>query len=68
MIQSQNEKTTLLGKTKQDYASILKWLSYFNVSHLLIQKCHSKQKANVEAIIDRGSALPGQVVPSPDRP
>ncbi|ROW15444.1 hypothetical protein VPNG_02348 [Cytospora leucostoma] len=29
-IQSQNEKTTLLGKTKQDYASILKWLSYFN--------------------------------------
>lgn len=30
-VQSQNEKTTLLGKTKQDYASILKWLSYFNV-------------------------------------
>ncbi|KAJ9142719.1 Glutathione S-transferase domain-containing protein [Pleurostoma richardsiae] len=29
-ITSQNEKTTLLGKTKQDYASILKWLSYFN--------------------------------------
>jgi elongation factor 1-gamma len=27
---SQNEKTTLLGKTKQDYASILKWMSYFN--------------------------------------
>ncbi|KAK5993213.1 Elongation factor 1-gamma 1 [Cladobotryum mycophilum] len=27
---SQNEKTTLLGKTKQDYASILRWLSYFN--------------------------------------
>jgi elongation factor 1-gamma len=27
---SQNEKTTLLGKTKQDYASILKWLSFFN--------------------------------------
>ncbi|KAI8657402.1 hypothetical protein NCS57_01118300 [Fusarium keratoplasticum] len=29
-ITSQNEKTTLLGKTKQDYASILKWLSFFN--------------------------------------
>ncbi|TQV99059.1 elongation factor 1-gamma [Cordyceps javanica] len=27
---SQNEKTTLLGKTKQDYASILKWMSFFN--------------------------------------
>ncbi|ROV91486.1 hypothetical protein VSDG_07177 [Cytospora chrysosperma] len=29
-ITSQNEKTTLLGKTKQDYASILKWMSFFN--------------------------------------
>ncbi|CCC10092.1 hypothetical protein SMACR_02671 [Sordaria macrospora] len=29
-VASQNEKTTLLGKTKQDYASILKWLSFFN--------------------------------------
>lgn len=29
-ITSQNEKTTLLGKTKQDYASILKWLSFAN--------------------------------------
>ncbi|KAG5935090.1 hypothetical protein E4U53_000522 [Claviceps sorghi] len=29
-VTSQNEKTTLLGKTKQDYASILKWMSYFN--------------------------------------
>ncbi|KAF2492041.1 hypothetical protein BU16DRAFT_574162 [Lophium mytilinum] len=27
---SQNEKTTLLGKTKQDYASILRWMSYAN--------------------------------------
>ncbi|ROT40824.1 elongation factor 1-gamma 1 [Sodiomyces alkalinus F11] len=27
---SQNEKTTLLGKTKQDYASILRWLSFSN--------------------------------------
>ncbi|KAL9112705.1 MAG: hypothetical protein Q9227_003008, partial [Pyrenula ochraceoflavens] len=27
---SQNEKTTLLGKTKQDYASILRWMSYTN--------------------------------------
>ncbi|KAF2715558.1 EF1G-domain-containing protein [Pleomassaria siparia CBS 279.74] len=27
---SQNEKTTLLGKTKQDYASILRWMSYVN--------------------------------------
>ncbi|KIV99725.1 uncharacterized protein PV09_08655 [Verruconis gallopava] len=31
---SQNEKTTLLGKTKQDYASILKWLSYANTEIL----------------------------------
>ncbi|KAI9049501.1 hypothetical protein LZ554_006530 [Drepanopeziza brunnea f. sp. 'monogermtubi'] len=29
-ITSQNEKTTLLGKTKQDYAAILKWMSFFN--------------------------------------
>jgi len=27
---AQNEKTTLLGKTKQDYASILRWMSYMN--------------------------------------
>ncbi|KAI9726428.1 MAG: hypothetical protein M1828_001250 [Chrysothrix sp. TS-e1954] len=27
---SQNEKTPLLGKTKQDYASILRWLSFSN--------------------------------------
>ncbi|PSS10640.1 hypothetical protein M430DRAFT_108397 [Amorphotheca resinae ATCC 22711] len=33
-ITSQNEKTTLLGKTKQDYATILKWLSYFNTEVL----------------------------------
>lgn len=31
---SQNEKTTLLGKTKQDYASILRWTSYFNTEVL----------------------------------
>ncbi|KAF7544634.1 hypothetical protein G7046_g9747 [Stylonectria norvegica] len=31
---SQNEKTTLLGKTKQDYASILKWLSFSNTEIL----------------------------------
>ncbi|KAF5027317.1 hypothetical protein F66182_561 [Fusarium sp. NRRL 66182] len=30
IVTSQNEKTTLLGKTKQDYASILKWMSFFN--------------------------------------
>jgi elongation factor 1-gamma len=30
IVTSQNEKTTLLGKTKQDYASILKWLSFAN--------------------------------------
>lgn len=29
-ITSQNQTTTLLGKTKQDYAEILKFLSYFN--------------------------------------
>jgi elongation factor 1-gamma len=29
-VASQNEKTTLLGKTKQDYASILRWMSFFN--------------------------------------
>ncbi|KAK3501531.1 putative translation elongation factor eEF-1, gamma chain [Neurospora crassa] len=33
-VASQNEKTTLLGKTKQDYASILKWLSFFNTEVL----------------------------------
>ncbi|KAI9158750.1 Elongation factor 1-gamma 1 [Paramyrothecium foliicola] len=33
-IASQNEKTTLLGKTKQDYASILKWMSYANTEIL----------------------------------
>lgn len=33
---SQNEKTTLLGKTKQDYASILKWMSLFNTEVLPI--------------------------------
>uniref|UniRef100_A0A0D6R5U5 Uncharacterized protein n=1 Tax=Araucaria cunninghamii TaxID=56994 RepID=A0A0D6R5U5_ARACU len=27
---SQNEKTTLLGKTKQDYAQIVRWLSFMN--------------------------------------
>jgi elongation factor 1-gamma len=27
---SQNEKTSLLGKTKQEYASILRWMSFFN--------------------------------------
>ena len=30
LVTSQNEKTTLLGKTKQDYASILRWMSYAN--------------------------------------
>jgi elongation factor 1-gamma len=30
VVASQNEKTTLLGKTKQDYASILRWLSFAN--------------------------------------
>ncbi|KAL9128660.1 MAG: hypothetical protein Q9217_002688, partial [Psora testacea] len=29
-ITSQNEKTSLLGKTKQDYASIVRWMSYTN--------------------------------------
>lgn len=31
---SQNEKTTLLGKTKQDYASILRWMSFTNAELL----------------------------------
>lgn len=30
LVTSQNEKTTLLGKTKQDYATILRWLSFTN--------------------------------------
>lgn len=30
LVASQNEKTTLLGKTKQDYASILRWMSFTN--------------------------------------
>lgn len=29
-ITSQDEKTTLLGKNKEDYAHILKWMSFFN--------------------------------------
>jgi hypothetical protein len=33
-VTSQNEKTTLLGKTKQDYASILKWMSFANTEVL----------------------------------
>ena len=35
LVTSQNEKTTLLGKTKQDYASILRWMSFAN-SEVLI--------------------------------
>jgi elongation factor 1-gamma len=35
-VTSQNEKTTLLGKTKQDYASIVRWMSYANTEVL----CH----------------------------
>lgn len=30
LVTSQNEETTLLGRTKQDYANILKWMSFFN--------------------------------------
>jgi elongation factor 1-gamma len=30
IVTSQNEKTTLLGKTKQDYASIVRWMSFAN--------------------------------------
>lgn len=33
-VTSQNEKTTLLGKTKQDYAAILRWLSFVNAEVL----------------------------------
>ena len=33
-VTSQNEKTTLLGKTKQDYASILRWMSFANTEVL----------------------------------
>ncbi|KAI9369487.1 hypothetical protein BJX61DRAFT_549566 [Aspergillus egyptiacus] len=33
-VTSQNEKTTLLGKTKQDYASILRWMSFANAEVL----------------------------------
>ncbi|KAI8932684.1 hypothetical protein NX059_010178 [Plenodomus lindquistii] len=31
---SQNEKTSLLGKTKQDYATILRWMSFTNTEVL----------------------------------
>jgi elongation factor 1-gamma len=30
IVASQNDKTTLLGKTKQDYASIVRWMSFSN--------------------------------------
>lgn len=33
-VTSQNEKTTLLGKTKKDYASILRWMSFANTEVL----------------------------------
>ncbi|KAL9587735.1 MAG: hypothetical protein Q9212_000026 [Teloschistes hypoglaucus] len=33
-ITSQNEKTSLLGKTKQDYASIVRWMSFANIEVL----------------------------------
>jgi elongation factor 1-gamma len=33
-VTSQNEKTTLLGKTKQDYASIVRWMSFANAEVL----------------------------------
>jgi len=35
LVTSQNEKTTLLGKTKQDYASILRWMSFANTEVLI---------------------------------
>lgn len=34
IVTSQNEKTTLLGTTKQDYASILRWMSFANTDLL----------------------------------
>ena len=34
LVTAQNEKTTLLGKTKQDYASILRWMSFANTEVL----------------------------------
>lgn len=34
VVTSQNEKTSLLGKTKQDYASILRWMSFGNTELL----------------------------------
>ncbi|KAJ5166363.1 Elongation factor 1-gamma 2 [Penicillium canariense] len=34
-VTSQNEKTTLLGKTKQDYASIVRWMSFANSEVLM---------------------------------
>lgn len=34
IVTAQNEKTTLLGKTKQDYAQILRWMSFANTEIL----------------------------------
>ena len=34
VVASQNEKTALLGKTKQDYASILRWISFGNTNFM----------------------------------
>ncbi|EON62153.1 elongation factor EF-1 gamma subunit [Coniosporium apollinis CBS 100218] len=34
-VTSQNEKTALLGKTKQDYATILRWMSFANTEILV---------------------------------
>lgn len=36
IVAAQNEKTTLLGKTKQDYAQILRWMSFANAEILPI--------------------------------
>ena len=35
LVTSQNEETTLLGKSKEDYAHILKWMSFFNSEIIL---------------------------------
>ncbi|KAL8885286.1 MAG: hypothetical protein Q9215_006835 [Flavoplaca cf. flavocitrina] len=35
LVTLQNDKTTLLGQTKQDYVHILKWMSFFNTEIII---------------------------------
>ncbi|RMD43526.1 hypothetical protein DV735_g1607, partial [Chaetothyriales sp. CBS 134920] len=57
---SQNERTALLGKTKQDYASIVRWLSYSNSEVLptlssWFEPLIGQQQYNQKSVLDAKS-------------